>query len=178
MSARRPGWRGRQRRGGEPQREVRAPQIIGRRLPDLTLPYAPKGEIRLGDLARRFSLVICLFPAIGTDRANSDDQGRAVAWSQHGPVVMKLGYRLIAISSDNPAHQHDWLETEAPDYFVLCDQQLLLARELGLPTVRRDRRRVYEPTTLLIQNASVRQVFCPVWADDALNTIQYLKGQL
>jgi peroxiredoxin len=177
MSARRLGWRGRQRRGGELRREAPVPQIIGRRLPDLVLPFAPEGEIGLGELARRFSLVVCLFPALGTEHADSEERARAAAWGRYQPTAIKLGHRLVAISSDNPAHQHDWLETEAPDYLVLCDRQLLLARDLGLPTIRRDRRRVYQAATLVIQNARVQQVFSPVWVNDAMNTIQYLKDQ-
>jgi peroxiredoxin len=176
MSTRRPGWSGRQRRRGrEPQGDVPVPPIVGRWLPNLALPFAPEGEIGLGDLARRFSLVVCLFPAIGTGLADSEDQARAEAWGRYASIATDAGYRLIAISSDDPAHQHDWLEREAPTYVVLCDQQLKLARELGLPTIRRGGRRVYQAATLLTQNARVQQVFSPVQADDAFHTTQRLK---
>lgn len=156
---------------------MRVPPIIGRRLPDLVLPFAPEGEIGLGEMARRFSLVICLFPAIGTECADLEDRARAAAWGRYAPVATKAGYRLIAISSDDPALQHDWLEREAPTYMVLCDQQLKLARELRLPTIRRGGRRVYQAATLLVGNARVRQVFSPVGADDAFHTTQHLKDQ-
>lgn len=172
MSDRGPRWLGPRRGGEREQPDSRKPQVLGRLLPGIALPYAPEGEIDLGELARRFSLVLCLFPAIGTRHADAGDQQRAHVWQQYDSTFARAGYRLIAISSDSPDQQHDWLEEHAPSYVVACDHRLLLARDLGLPTKRRANRRVYQPGTLVIHRQRVAQLFYPVGADDAPATIR------
>lgn len=153
---------------------MRARQLVGRGLPDLVLGYAPEGEIELGVMARRFPLVICLFPAIGTSLAAAEDQQRAEVWQRYDLLLVRTGYRLLAVSSDDPAGQHDWLEREAPTYLVLCDQALLLACELGLPTALREGKRVYAPATLIVRCGRVQRLFHPVGPDDARVVIRSL----
>jgi peroxiredoxin len=169
--------RARRRGGCETPPTRRGPAIVGRRLPGIALPYAPDGEFDIGRFAQRFSLVVCLYPAVGSPLADETDAKRAAMWAHYESALAGTGHRLVMVSSDEPTDQLDWLEEEAPECVVLCDTELALARELGLPTTRREGRRVYQPATVVVRGGRIARVLHPVDSGDAALTTWWIAEQ-
>jgi hypothetical protein len=149
--------------------------LAGRRVPTVHLPFVEGAELDLSVVAKRFPLVICLFGSIDMNGPSCSDGRRLLGWIRHGPRLARTGHRLIAISSETFIEQARWLQA-APDWIVLSDPGLLLARALPLLTVADEHSWTYRPMTLITESGHILRSFQPVDAADAEIVTRWLEG--
>jgi hypothetical protein len=140
-------------------------QLAGRSIPAVQLAFVEGAELDVSVVAERFPLVICVFGAIDTDDPSPTEVRRLVGWIRRRPRLAKTGHRLIAISSEPFIVQARWLEA-TPDWIVLSDPDLLLARALPLLTIADERSWRYRPTTLITENGQIVRSFQPADEQD------------
>jgi peroxiredoxin len=148
------------RRPGEYRDENAVPlrPIVGRDLPRVVLQLAG-AEVDLSLYADQYSLVLCVFPALGADVADEHDRARAAEWAVKANALKGMGCLLIAVSGERFSEQKQWQVDVEPKYTVLNDPNFKLAQELGLRTMRRSGRRVYEPVTVIVEERKLVKVF-------------------
>jgi hypothetical protein len=149
--------------------------LAGRRLPAVRLSFVEGAELDLSVVAKRFPLVICLFGSIDLNRPSCTDGHRLLGWIHHGPRLARTGHRLIAISSETFIAQARWLDA-TPDWIVLSDPELLLARALPLLTIADEHSWTYRPTTLITESGRILRSFQPADAADAEIATRWLEG--
>ncbi len=135
--------------------------LVGRPLPPVELLCVGEGRLNLASLAQR-ALVICIFGLPGSQ----EEIGRLVNWTSCTPRLPRLGYRFVAISHEPFAEQLNWASL-VPDWLILSDTHLLLARALRLPTVVDSGVWRYEPATLLTHHGRITHASYSSRADSA-----------
>lgn len=118
-----------------------------------------EGDTDLAEYSGRYSLVVCVYSALGTDTAAPPEKTRAQEWASKAQALSRLAWRLVAVSADRLKEQQQWLTDTAPSYLVLNDPKFMLAQQLGLRTIRQAGKRAYEPTTLIVQDRRFTKSF-------------------
>lgn len=155
-------------------REV-SQRLRGVEAPAVRLPFAP-GEslpgsmVSLAELGRRSSLAVLFYgglvPAGAGDVRDEDvdvERARAEGWREREPELEGLGYEIVGVSTQTSEEQTQFALDRMLSFAFLSDRELLLARELGLPTGRGSSgERVYEPLTMLVRNGRIWWVLYPL----------------
>jgi hypothetical protein len=117
-------------------------------------------------MAREFPLVLCFFGEISVDHVDDPGVQRVLNWSRYEPALSATGHRLVAISSESIEAQSSWMHL-GPEWIILSDVELRLARALPLPTSPQGARRVYRPATLVVRHQRMARSFHSVDGSDA-----------
>ncbi len=168
-----------QRRREQDDGRATARRILGRKLPNLTLP-TPETAISVAALARLHSLVVCFYPVLAVTQEPEQDPNmmRALRWLQHEDTLRALGHVLVAVTSQSVESQLEWAYQLDVHHPILSDSDLLLARTLALPTSQTYRRLapwVYQPATIVLRGERVVHVHYPADVDDAAATTDWLR---
>jgi hypothetical protein len=129
-------------------------RLLGARIPSVSLPFTDEARLDLGALARNHALVICVFAGLGAKQRLAAERRRLIEWTGYTSRLAQAGYRPVAISSETPTEQLRWA-TLTPDWVLLGDPDLLLARLLALQTMVGKDGWTYAPITLIARGGSV-----------------------
>src|SRR5205085_3670820 len=130
-----------------------ADHLLGRELPDLTLPSS-SGPVNLAELARE-RLVLYVYP-----RTGNPGQPMLPGWDElpgargctpqscgfrdHAAELAAFGARVAGVSAQTLAEQQDFAERNRMPFPVVSDEGFVLAEMLSLPTFQFDGRRFYK----------------------------------
>jgi peroxiredoxin len=114
------------------------PALIGTRIPDMALFDSSGKKVELGNvLARKPTILVvykgnwCLYC-----------QQQLEAMQKIEPDLLALGYQILAVSPDPPAELQKSIQGKNLRYQLLSDEQLSLAKTLGLAYSVDDRTRM------------------------------------
>ncbi len=135
--------------------------LLGRTLPQVSLPGLPSGPV---DLHRRWggtSVVLSSFPGVSSEFGGLQRHlARLRSWQQREPEFSSLGYELAFVCAEALDEQHAWVAGRGIDLTLLSDVELRLAASLRLPTVEsQEGGFVYDELTLVIHGGEVGQIF-------------------
>lgn len=88
------------------------------------------------------------------------------AFRDHEREIRDLGATVMGLSSQPLEEQRGFSERERIPYPLLNDSQLVLARELGLPTFEAAGMTLYKRLTLIAERHTATKVFYPVFPPD------------
>jgi peroxiredoxin len=159
-----------------PEDDGAADGLVGRPLPDLTLPSTQGGEVRLPDQAGRL-LVAYVYPMTGfpgrpLPQGWDDIPGargctpQSCAYRDALAEFDQLGAGLVGISAQSAAEQAEFAAREHIPFPLLSDDGLGLAAALGLPTFQAEGRTLYKRLTFVAVEARIVKVFYPVFPPD------------
>ncbi len=137
--------------------------LVGRRIPRVVLEDSFRFPLDLGEFARSFSLVLYFYPGgpgslRGEDAPCMDDiQHRAFSGCER--ELSGLGFQAIGVSSQSMRAQRQAVLASRVGHRLLSDPELLLARELGLPTFKAEGAWWYQRLVLIVIGGRVTQAF-------------------
>lgn len=152
-----------------PEDDGAADGLVDRSLPEIRFASALDDDIDLRS-ASRGTLVLYVYPRTGVPGqplpSGWDEipgaRGCSVencAFRDHESEIRDLGATVMGLSSQPPEEQREFAERERIPYPLLNDSQLVLARELGLPTFDVAGMRLYKRLTLVVENRRIIKVF-------------------
>ncbi len=112
--------------------------MVGLALPDVQLQYAHEAFTSVAVLARRWSLVIFVYPGSEAsttpqdDEAVSADERRAVAWMRYESDLAGMGYEVIGVSAQTAIEQAHFASRDPLPYMLLSDPKLKLAEATNM----------------------------------------------
>jgi peroxiredoxin len=150
--------------------------LVGRVLPDLSLPATAGGELRIPEVASRL-LVAYVYPMTGTPGVPlphgwDDIPGargctpQSCAYRDALTEFERLGAALVGISAQGPAEQAEFARREHIPFPLLSDDGLRLGTALGLPIFEVEGRTFYRRLTFVAAGARIVKVFYPVFPPD------------
>jgi peroxiredoxin len=174
-----------------PEDDGAADGLEGRELPDVALPTTSGDRVGLREAAAG-TLVLYVYPATGTagvpmPRGWDDIPGargctpQNCAFRDHASELSDLGATVHGLSAQPLAEQRDFVRREPMPYPLLNDSELVLARELDLPTFEVvGRGRLYKRLTLVASGGRIEKVLYPVFPPgaDAGEVIGWLRARL
>jgi peroxiredoxin len=140
-------------------------RLIGRPLPALTLPATTSGEgISVSGLDRAILYCYPGAPYSPEDRYDSPalDDAQHRAFADHWSDFLALNCWVLGVSSQRREEQNVAATALGIGQPLVCDDELRLARELGLPTFSVDNTDWYCRVTLVISDGVILQAFYPV----------------
>ncbi|HST55986.1 MAG TPA: peroxiredoxin [Solirubrobacteraceae bacterium] len=160
-----------------PSDDGAAAHLTGAELPRLSLASTLGDALDLHELAAHELLVAYVYPRTGVPGQPSPagwDQipgargctPQSCAFRDHASDLAALGARVAGISAQSPAEQREFAEREHIPYPLLSDPELLLARELRLPTFDVPGMRLYRRLTFIARASRIERVFYPVFPPD------------
>jgi peroxiredoxin len=145
-------------------------------IPPLRLPSTDSATVDLASEARA-TLVLYCYPRTG--RPGEDPPTgwdgipgargctpQACAFRDHHDELRRLGARVLGLSSQPLDEQREFARRVNLPYPLASDPELVLARDLGLPTFTFDSLRLYRRLTLIARHGRVAKVFYPVFPPD------------
>ena len=170
---------------------TRPPQaLIGTELPSLLFNNFDRRFLDLGELAEE-GLVLYIYPgcerspADGTESFDGEDlhhKAYTAVRERFADVVPRGA--LVALSSIPPTQQFHhspelaWDQDEDArfQHYLVSDELLQLAQELGLPTFQHSGGTYYERLTLIAREGRIQRVFHPVTpGQDARQALTWLQ---
>ena len=154
-----------------PEDDGAADGLEGRELPDIELAStAGEPERLLTD----GTLVLYVYPATGVPGRPLPDGWDDIpgargctpencSFRDHAGELAERGATVRGLSAQDPGEQQDFVERERMPYPLLNDRELVLARELGLPTFSDGSRMLYKRITLIARDGRIEKVFYPVF---------------
>jgi peroxiredoxin len=163
-----------------PEDDGAADHLPGTRMPALALPSTKGGEVTLAELPGRS--VLFFYP-----RTGRPDQELPPGWDaipgargctpeacgfrDRNDQFADLGVRVLALSTQDGAYQHEMAERLELPFEVLSDADLRLVHALRLPTFEADlvggrRATLVKRLTLVIKDGAIEHVFYPVFPPD------------
>jgi peroxiredoxin len=169
-----------------PEDDGAADHLEGARLPDVEL-VSTAGPLRLSSLPS--PTVVYLYPRAGRpDRPmlpgwNETPGARgctpqACAFRDADAELRGLGAAVVGVSAQPLDDQLEFVERNRLPFPIVADPELLLARELGLPTFDIAGLTLYRRLTLVAVDGAVEKVFYPVFPPDrnAADVVDWLRG--
>ena len=170
-----------------PQDDGAAQHLLGMQLPPVTLPSTDGGSVSLSSLAGRACLVC--YPMTGTPGTPLPTNWDGIPGARgctpqacslrdlHAELLDAGAGALYGISAQSTQAQREARERLHLPYELLSDEAGLLRGALQLPTFEVDGRTLLKRLTLVVQDASIVQVFYPIFppnehADDLLRWLQ------
>jgi peroxiredoxin len=171
-----------------PEDDGAADGLEGSELPNVALRSTSGDAVALREAAAGI-LVLYVYPATGTPGVPMpegwDDIPGArgctpqnCAFRDHSTELAELGARVHGLSAQPLREQRDFAERESMPFQLLNDSELLLARELDLPTFEVESRgRLYKRLTFVAKRGRIETVFYPVFPPgaDAGQVIAWLR---
>jgi peroxiredoxin len=155
-----------------------ADRLPGQRLPALALRSTLGGEVDLADAAATAGmLVLYVYPRTGTPGRPSPDGWDAIpgargctpqscAFRDHHAELRAVGADVLGLSAQPAEEQAEFAARERMPFALLSDPQLLLARELGLPTFEAAGMRLCKRITLIVERGAIAKALYPVFPPD------------
>jgi peroxiredoxin len=146
-----------------------AARLIGLEIPPLLLEGGWEHPMDLHAFVSHSSTVVYFYP--GCSSSPEDDEETALldsaqhrAFRDHQPDFEARGYLTIAISSQfKHAQRQTALANRVTDsHVLLCDPELQLEQDLGLPKFTRYGQRWYQRLVLVLISARIEKAFFPV----------------
>ena len=158
-----------------PEDDEAADHLPGREIPDLTLPSS-QGPVNLAELARE-RLVLYVYPRTGRPGRPMlpgwDDIPGArgctpqpCGFRDHAAELAAFGVRVAGLSAQSLDDQIEFAERNRMPFPVVADEQLELARALGLPTFEVEGLMLYKRLALVAEGGRIVKVFYPVFPPD------------
>jgi peroxiredoxin len=171
-----------------PEDDGAADHLPGAELPHLSLPSTAGTELDLREAADG-TLVLYIYPRTGKPGEPlppgwDDIPGargctpESCAFRDHAVDMEKLGARVLGLSAQSLADQHEFAERVGLPYPILSDPQLELAKALDLPTFEVAGMTLYKRITLIVRDAKIAHVFYPVFPPDrnAADVVEWLRS--
>src|SRR5919204_4199796 len=169
-----------------PEDDGAADHLPGTRMPDLSLPSTGGTDINVNQPG---TLVLYIYPRTGKPGEPlppgwDDIPGargctpESCAFRDHAVDMEKLGARVLGLSAQSLADQHEFAERVGLPYPILSDPQLELAKALDLPTFEVAGMTLYKRITLIVRDAKIAHVFYPVFPPDrnAADVVEWLRS--
>lgn len=145
-------------------------RLVGARLPSVVLSGGWEPELNIGEFAREHLLVFYVYPGCGSDTEDTDNpdgipQADAVqhrVFRDHDLDFEAHDCRVVGMSSQSKQAQRQAALAGRVSHTLLCDPELKLAAEFGLPTFRRFDADWYERITLVARRGRIVKGFYPV----------------
>ena len=170
-----------------PEDDGAASHLPGASLPSLALPSTAGAEVDLREQSAG-TLVLYVYPRTGKPGEPlppgwDDIPGargctpQACSFRDHHAELEPLGARVLGLSAQSLADQHEFAERVGLPYPLLSDPELELGEALGLPTFEVAGMRLYKRITLIARDGEIAKVFYPVFPPDrnAADVLAYLK---
>lgn len=153
-----------------------ADHLRGMEVPDIALPATTGGEINIRRLGPG-PVVLFAYPRTGVpgeplpDGWNDIPGARGCtpqncAFRDLNSEFAALGAKVIAVSTNSPAHQLEMATRLHLPYPVLSDEGLLLTRNLRLPTFEVDGMTLLRRLTIFVRANTIVDVDYPVFPPD------------
>lgn len=174
----------------EPIDDGAADHLPGRRLPGLVLPSTDGEPVDLGSLTGR--VLIYVFPMTGVPGRDMPDGWDSIPGARgctsqncdmrdHYAELVQAGVdRVLGLSSQPLAYQHQVAEALRLPYPLLTDEGLDLAEDPGLPTFTVGDLTLYRRQALVLVDGVVEHVFHPVFPPDkhAETVLRWIRGHV
>jgi peroxiredoxin len=170
-----------------PEDDGAADHLPGASLPSLALPSTAGMEVDIRERSAG-TLVLYVYPRTGKPGEPlppgwDDIPGargctpQGCAFRDHHAELESLGARVLGLSAQSLADQHEFAERVGLPYPLLSDPELELAEALGLPTFEVAGMRLYRRLTLIARDGGIAKVFYPVFPPDrnAADVLDFLK---
>jgi peroxiredoxin len=169
-----------------PRDDGAAAGLEGKALPPVSLESTADDRV---DLAIAGTLVVYVYPRTGVP-----GEPLPTGWMQtpgafgctaencsfrdHAGQLGALGATVFGLSSQPLEEQREFARRERMPYPLLNDSKLLLADELGLPTLDVAGMRLYRRLTFVAREGRIAKVFYPVFPPDshAAEVLSWLGG--
>jgi peroxiredoxin len=159
-----------------PEDDGAADHLAGTELPHLSLPSTAGADLDLRAEADG-TLVLYVYPRTGKPGEPlppgwDDIPGargctpESCAFRDHAAEIDKLGARVLGLSAQSLADQHEFAERVGLPYPILSDPELELAKALRLPTFEVAGMTLYKRITLIIRGGRIVHAFYPVFPPD------------
>ena len=159
-----------------PEDDGAADGLEGRVLPPVRLPSSAGGDVDLRAAAGA-TLVVYVYPRTGVPGeplpAGWDDIPGArgctpenCAFRDAEADLRDAGAAVAGLSAQAVSEQREFASRERIPYPLLSDSQLVLAREVGLPTFDVDGMTLYKRLTFVAEEGRIVKVFYPVFPPD------------
>jgi peroxiredoxin len=139
--------------------------IVGKRLPEVTLPTASGKVISFSRESDRWVVLFC-YPGDGLGEKHPHLRGctaEALGFREAFKEIVAAGARLYGVSAQPSPHQAKFHKSARLNYELLSDKNLKLANALGLPIDEVDGATVLLRLTIVADTSRVvRRVFFPV----------------
>jgi peroxiredoxin len=171
-----------------PEDDGAADHLPGAPLPALGLPSTAGADLDLLQEAAG-TLVLYVYP-----RTGKPGQPLPPGWDDipgargctpescafrdaHGEIV-ELGARVLGLSAQSLADQHEFAERVGLPYPLLSDPELELAAAVRLPTFEVAGMRLYKRITLIAREGAIAHAFYPVFPPDrnASDVVAWLRA--
>lgn len=160
----------------EPLDDGAADHLPGTALPHIALPSTAGTDLDLRDEAAG-TLVLYIYPRTGKPGEPllpgwDDIPGargctpESCAFRDAHGELQELGARVLGLSSQSLADQHEFAERVGLPYPILSDPELELAEALRLPTFETSGMRLYKRLTIIARAGEIAHVFYPVFPPD------------
>lgn len=137
--------------------------LLGRRIPPVVLQECCCSPLNLGEFASLFSLVLYVYAGSRGSVDGEDEPGmdgiQHRAFRDVGRELSALGFQAIGVSSQSGRAQRQAVLANRLGHRLLSDPELLLARDLGLPTFHADGAWWYQRLVLVITGGRVAYAF-------------------
>jgi peroxiredoxin len=158
-----------------PQDDGACDHLIGAEVPAVTLASSTVSVNLAAFAAGR--AVLYIYPRTGKpDRPVPEDWDavpgargctpQSCGFRDHVAELEALGARVAGLSAQPLADQEELATRLHLPYPVIADPELVLARELGLPTFTFEGVELYKRVTLILAHGRIEHVFYPVFPPD------------
>jgi peroxiredoxin len=171
-----------------PEDDGAADHLPGTELPHLSLPSTAGAELDLREEAAG-TLVLYIYPRTGKPGQPlvpgwDDIPGargctpESCAFRDHAAEIEKQGARVLGLSAQSLADQHEFAERVGLPYPIISDANLDLANALRLPTFEVAGMTLYKRITLIVRAGTIAHVFYPVFPPDrnAAEVLDWLRS--
>jgi peroxiredoxin len=152
-----------------------ARHLTGASLPDITLLATAGPAVTLSKL--KGASVLYVYPRTGVPGVDAppgwDDipgargcTPQSCGFRDHAAELEMLGARVAGLSAQSLEEQEEAAARLHIPYPVIADPELLLARELDLPTFSFEGVELYKRVTLILARGRIEHVFYPVFPPD------------
>ena len=159
-----------------PEDDGAADGLEGRELPNVELQSTSGEPVSLRDAAAG-TLVLYVYPATGVPGKPLPEGWDEIpgargctpencSFRDHARELEELSARVHGLTAQDLGEQREFAERERMPYPLLNDTELVLARELGLPTFEVEGRTLYKRLTLIARDGRIERVFYPIFPPD------------
>jgi peroxiredoxin len=161
-----------------PEDDGAADHLLGRLMPEITLPTTDGDSLALSDLGRNGPAILFCYPWTGrpgeplpVEEWNSIPGARGCTPETCGfrdlhADFEAAGARVLGLSTQDTTYQAALAERLELRFPILSDERLELTRALRLPTMEVAGRTLIKRLTLVVAGGSISKAFYPVFPPD------------